>query len=170
MLATGGQLPIEKSAIRIKELIAHFWVWAERYYVKSDGTATQELDNMRQALRPLKELYADLPASSYGPRALMAVRQKMIEKGWCRRSINKHIGRIKTMIRWGTEQELISGSIYHAIQAVAGLIQMMRLGVDVIGDFLLDRLLPIAAGTLAGHLFQSEIDHRIGRQPQGKWG
>lgn len=121
LLASGGQLPAEKEAIRIKELMARFWVWAQGYYVKSDGEPTQELDNIRQALRPLRALYADTPVTNFGPRALMAVRQKMIELGWCRGSINKNVGRIKTMIRWGTEQELIPGSVYHATQTVSGL-------------------------------------------------
>lgn len=121
IIASGGQVPVEKSSLRVKELVARFWVWAEGYYLKADRTPTQELDNFRQALRPLKELYADTPVSSFGPRALMAVRQKMIELGWCRGNINKNIGRIKTMMRWGTEQELIPGNIFHAVQAVSGL-------------------------------------------------
>src|SRR5688500_537818 len=40
-------------SITISILIAGFWDHAQRYYRKPDGTATSEVDNMRQALRPL---------------------------------------------------------------------------------------------------------------------
>lgn len=120
-MATGGQAPVEKTAIKIKELMARFWVWAEGYYVMPDGSTGKELDNYRHALRPLKEIYADTPVTSFGPRALQAVRQRMIDKGWCRRSVNRHVCRVKSLFRWGTEQELIPGTIYHALEAVAGL-------------------------------------------------
>ncbi len=45
----------------------------------------------------------------------------MIEKGWCRRNVNHNVGRIKRMFRWATENELVPGTVYHALQAVAGL-------------------------------------------------
>ena len=45
----------------------------------------------------------------------------MIEMNWCRTSINRHLGRLKTIFRWGTQEELVPGDVYHALQSVGGL-------------------------------------------------
>lgn len=121
MLASGGLPAPEPQMLTVKELVSRFWVWAENYYINPDGALSAETLKFQRAFKPLCELYADTPAVSFGPRALQAVRQKMIELGWCRTSINKHVQLIKTLFRWGTEQELLSGEVYHALQAVAGL-------------------------------------------------
>jgi integrase len=41
--------------------------------------------------------------------------------GYARSTINKHIGRIKLLFGWATEQELIPSSVLHGLQAVRGL-------------------------------------------------
>lgn len=120
-LATGRQAPVDPEQLLVRELIARYALHAEQYYRRPDGSQTTELGNIVQALKPLKELYADVPAKSFGPKALIAVRQAMVARRWCRKSVNKHIGRIKAMFRWATEQELIPGDVYHALQAVSGL-------------------------------------------------
>lgn len=120
-VANGGQPHIEPAQITVKELIARYWIHAEGYYVDADGSASTEIDAFRYALKPLKELFAESRVNDFGPRALHAVRQRMIEYGWCRSYINKHIVRVKSVFRWAAEQELITGSVYHALQAVTGL-------------------------------------------------
>ena len=120
-MANGGQPPVQPDQLTIKELIARFWVHAEQYYIDADGNPSTEIDAFRYALKPLKELFAETRVSDFGPRALQAVRQRMIEYDWCRSYINKHMVRVKSVFRWAAEQELISGSVYHALQAVAGL-------------------------------------------------
>jgi integrase len=119
--AFGGQLPAAGERVTVKELVAQFWVWAEGYYRTPSGEPTTELSNYRQAFRHLKALYADTPVADFGPTALQAVRQSMIEGGWSRSHINQQVGRIKTLIRWGTERELVPGNVYHAVQALSGL-------------------------------------------------
>src|SRR5687768_2316338 len=59
--------------ITITVLIAGFWDHVQRYYRKPDGTPTSEVDNMRQALRPLRKLYGDTAATKFGPLALRSV-------------------------------------------------------------------------------------------------
>ena len=53
----------------IFELSARYWEFAERHYQKN-GKPTKELDNIRNALRPLKRLYADAKVSAFGPLCL----------------------------------------------------------------------------------------------------
>jgi hypothetical protein len=45
----------------------------------------------------------------------------MIEKGWCRSTINMQIGRVKALFKWAVAQEQISPTIYHGLQSVSGL-------------------------------------------------
>lgn len=122
-LANGRQLPAasDSDELTIIELVALYWKFAEGYYVQPDGTHTGEISALRVALRPLKALYGHAGAAAFGPRALCTVRHRMIGLGWCRKSINVHVGRIKRVFRWGVEQEIVPGSVYHALQAVRGL-------------------------------------------------
>jgi integrase len=120
--AVGNRQPVAPTnEITVVELIARYWGHVESYYRKPNGTPTSEVRNIKLTLRPLKELYGSTPAAEFGPLALKAVREKMIEKGWCRKGINQGIGRIKRMFRWATENELIPSSVYHGLQAVSGL-------------------------------------------------
>ena len=45
----------------------------------------------------------------------------MIESGLSRGVINNRIGRIKRMFKWAVAEELVPSSVYHGLQAVAGL-------------------------------------------------
>src|SRR5262245_29542599 len=42
-------------------------------------------------------------------------------RSWCRRTINLHTYRIRSVFKWGVEQELVPASVLHALQAVRGL-------------------------------------------------
>lgn len=119
-LANGRQLRVSPKEITVKELIARYWLFAEKYYRDPDGNVSRELDNIRDALRPVKDLYGETLARDFGPRALRAVREKMIGT-LCRRNINCRIGRIKRVFRWAASEELISGEVYHALLSVDGL-------------------------------------------------
>src|SRR5262249_45272284 len=59
--------------ISVAELILAFWNHAEQHYRYPDGTPTGELGNLRDALRPLKELYGLTLARDFGPLALRSV-------------------------------------------------------------------------------------------------
>ena len=72
--------------LSVNELAATFMRFAETHYVKN-GQLTDEYACYKSALRPLKTLYGLTPISKFGPVALKAVRQRMIESGWTRRTI-----------------------------------------------------------------------------------
>jgi len=122
-MAAGKQLNPSPDAITINQVIASFWTHAQTYYVRKDGTPTFEVNNFRQALRPLSELYGDTLAAEFGPRALAAVRHKMVQMGWCRTNVNKMVGRVKRMFRWAAEHEVIPANVYHGLQTLKGLVQ-----------------------------------------------
>lgn len=105
----------------VEHLLLAYWHHAEIHYRKSDGTPTSELDNIRQAMRPLRRLYGKDPADQFGPKSLKAVREHMIGLGWCRTHINKQVSRIKSLFRWGVENEMVPPSVHHGLVAVKGL-------------------------------------------------
>jgi len=119
----GGQLPVPKEEITIMELLARFLSYAQKHYRRPDGSPTSEINNFKIALKPLKELYGLLPVCDFSPLKLKAVRQQLIAKRLTRKSINKMVGRIRTVIRWGTENELVPPEVIHGLQAVSGLQQ-----------------------------------------------
>lgn len=110
----------DSSAFPVKELLLRYWQFAAGYYVKH-GNTTSELACIRAALRPVRRLYGNLPATEFGPLALKAVREEMVRGGLCRSTINSNISRIRRMFAWGVEQELIPASILMALRAVSGL-------------------------------------------------
>ncbi len=57
----------------------------------------------------------------FGPLALKAVRQQMVEHGLCRRHINQRVNRVRRIFKWGVENELVPPQILHGLQAVAPL-------------------------------------------------
>ncbi len=120
-LAAGQQITDDSGLITVKEIVARYWRFARRYYVRPDGRPTSETGNIRQALRPLKELYGQSEAAEFGPLALRTVRQRMIDMGWCRTNINRMVDRIKRLFRWATQNELLPGSVYESLRTVAGL-------------------------------------------------
>jgi len=120
-LAAGKQLPVDPNVITVKEVISRFWTHARGYYRTLTDGRVKELEQFRLAVRPLKELYGETRAADFGPRALKAVRQKMIAHGWCRPYINKQINRIRHIFKWAVSDELIPGVVLHALQAVPGL-------------------------------------------------
>lgn len=121
-ISNGRRLPrADDEPITIAEVMASYFDHVASYYVDGDGQPTSEQSTIRGALRHLRKLYEDLPAVDFGPMQFKAVRQRMIESGWCRNHINKQCSRLKSMFRWATENELVEPSIYHALQAVRGL-------------------------------------------------
>jgi integrase len=118
----GGKTPLAPTdESTITELIAQFWTYAQGYYIHTDGSKTHELTNIKLAMRPLNTIYGHTKATEFGPKALCVVRQKMIEQGICRSSVNKRIGRIKLMFKWAVANEIVPANVFHVLQAVPGL-------------------------------------------------
>jgi len=115
-LAPAGGFP----ELSINELMVKYLEFAGRHY-RHDGLPTYEVEKIRLALRPLRRLYGTTPAGDFGPLCLKTVRSAMVADGLARSTINYHIGKIKRMFRWATENELIAPSVHQGLAAVSGL-------------------------------------------------
>jgi integrase len=110
----------EQSPLTINELILAYFRHAQVRYVKN-GEPTSEIGCLRQALRFVRQLYGTTWAVDFGPKALKDVRQAMISSGRARKSINKDAHRIKRMVRWAVEEELLPASVHDRLRCVRGI-------------------------------------------------
>jgi len=114
------QWPKPRFLPTIAELIARYKDFATDYY-SWNGAPTRELQAIRYSLRTLRKLYGNTPAAEFGPLALKAVRQAMIELGWCRQLINRRVNRIKRFFKWAVSEDLIPSSVFESLRTVDGL-------------------------------------------------
>ena len=61
------------TGLTVNELALAYLNHCEAYYRNRSGQPTGKDDNVRYALKPLKELYGFTVAGSFGPRALKAI-------------------------------------------------------------------------------------------------
>ncbi|MGO9110645.1 MAG: hypothetical protein ACLP9L_15600 [Thermoguttaceae bacterium] len=126
LASAGGQAvktanaPASMPPISVNEMLLAYWRFAKTLYQK-DGEPTKELACMREALRPVRELYGSTPAREFGPKTLKAVRRHMVDQGLSRGVVNHRLSRIKRAFKWASGEELIPPSVSHGLQAVGGL-------------------------------------------------
>ncbi len=104
----------------VSELIVKFWKHAEQRYRKN-GEPTSEIRSYKVALRPVAALYGRQAVTDFGPLALVACRQQLIDAGICRKRINQHVSRIRKVFKWGVAREMVPQSVWYALSAVEGL-------------------------------------------------
>jgi integrase len=181
-----------RSGLTVNELILAYWRFAEGYYVKG-GRPTSEQDDIRGALRFVRQLYGATAANDFGPLALKAIRQAMIDHpittttkikdpqtgevrqgvkvlrhGLTRKVINKQISRVKRMFAWAVEEELVPASVHRALQCVAGLRKgkskaREKPRVTPVPDTWVDAVLPVVPPTVGTMI---EIQRLSGCRPQ----
>jgi integrase len=105
--------------ISVEEVVLAYWRFAEVYYGFGRGRGDEAC--IRCALRVLRESYGKTRAASFGPLALKACRQRMIDKLWSRNYVNAQVDRIRQMFKWAAGEQLVSGTVYLELKMVAGL-------------------------------------------------
>jgi integrase len=123
-LASGRQTPPRKATAvspLLSEVILAYWQHAKDYYRRPDGTPTNEVDNIRLALRPLRRLYGHTPAADFDSLALEALREEMIRAGHCRNRVNKDVSRVRRLFRWAAAKKLVPASVHENLATVEGL-------------------------------------------------
>jgi len=88
--------------LTVAEPIVRYWQFASQHDRKR-GRGTSELDNVRHALRPLKELYGRTALAEFGPLALKAIQVRMIEDGLSRGVMTPRTKTQKTRTRTKTQ-------------------------------------------------------------------
>lgn len=121
-LSNGRRAPsaAKSGTLRVSELLAAYLDFAEQYYSRN-GKPTAEYVAMRDAVKPVRELYGLTPVRDFGPMALKAVRERMVQNRLSRKHINTRINRVRRVFKWGVENELAPASILDGLKAVAPL-------------------------------------------------
>jgi integrase len=132
---------VDTCSVTVARLSVLFMEHAREYYRK-DGQQTSEVHSIQTALRPLLATAGKLKVADFGPRKLKAVRDRMIRRKMSRTGINAAICRIKRMLKWGVENELIPPNVYQSCSAVTGL----RRGRSAARET--TRVLPVPAGDI----------------------
>jgi integrase len=109
------------AGLSVNEIILAFWKHAEQHYRAADGAPTGEADNYREALRPLRQLYGHAPAAAFGPLALRALREAMVQAGLSRGVVNARVNRVRRVFKWAASFEMVPAPVYEALRTVAGL-------------------------------------------------
>lgn len=118
-LANGRMLP-NQSGLSINELALAYIKFANGYYRKN-GKPTASVDGIKIALRFLCRGYGRTAAQDFGPLALAAIRNTMIESDHSRVYINKNVDRIRQMFKWCVAQELVPVAVHQALTTLPGL-------------------------------------------------
>lgn len=104
----------------VRELAEAFLSWAGLRYLKN-GEPTSETRSYGRALKPVLQLYGDVPVVKFGPLALITCRKALDDGGICRHEINKHVGRIRRVFKWGVSREIVPETTWRALLSVEGL-------------------------------------------------
>jgi len=123
-LTNGRRLHVAASGggsdLTINEMLVAYLGHAESYYAKN-GRPTKEPEDIRYAIRPLRQLYGHTLARDFGPLSLKAVRKAFIDSGLCRNEVNKRVGKVARAFKWAVSEEMVPPSVHHGLKAVSGL-------------------------------------------------
>lgn len=116
----GVQRHREAAGVAVAELVEKHLDWSETYYAKN-GRPTSEVVNIAVACRIVVQLYGGMPASEFDVRAAEAVRAAMIAKGWARTTVNRAMGRVVALFKFGTRSKLVPPGVHAEIRTLEPL-------------------------------------------------
>jgi len=120
--ATASAATPTNRSVSVYQLVDAHREWAATRYVKN-GKPTSEIKSFKAALGPVAALYGSKPTDQFGPKALIECRAVLIARGYCRKRINQHVGRIRQVFKWGVAREMVSPMTLVGLQSVQGLRQ-----------------------------------------------
>jgi integrase len=141
LAAGNGSLPAKAGHdYTISELVLRYMAHAESYYVDPTTKApTSELAAIMEACRPLRRLFGPLPVGEFDSVCLETIQEAMVTGstwtdeerakktkhnrpiGMARTTINRHIDRVKRIMRWGCAKKIVPADNLANIESVASL-------------------------------------------------
>jgi integrase len=119
-----GATPSELTSdakLTVTELLARYWRFAEKHYSKH-GRPTGQVRIVRDSIRPLRQLYGSRNVGEFSCRELKTVRSEMLSTGrLCRTEINRRIGVIRHIFRWGVSESFVPAGVMHSLRELLPL-------------------------------------------------
>ena len=120
---TSGRSPsfgIEAEAYTVAMLIRDYLRHSKEYY----GTGpSSDYNNIKTAMKAIRDLYADHDATAIGPVAFKAIRQTQIDRGLTRQGINKRMKLVLRAFKWAAGEAKIPTSVFDTLRLVPSLKQ-----------------------------------------------
>lgn len=113
--------PVPTHDLTIAELVNQYRHYAESYYRRPDGSPSGHLSVVKSAMRLLRQNYGATQAAAFGPLALRALRERMIEGGLSRSYINGQVHRVRLAFKWAVGRELLPIETFQRLLTVEGL-------------------------------------------------
>lgn len=136
------------SPITVNELVALYAEHLVRRWPAPEGRKEhREIANRRPIVRMVRLSYGDWSTADFGPAALQSIRERLVRAGAARTHINRQMGVVKQMFKWGVSRELVPPDRIHALASLEGL-RRGELGaveskpILPVSDELIDQTLP----------------------------
>lgn len=113
---TDPNFGIEKNSLSMAEAVVAYLKYADVYY-----RGGSEYVGMRDACKPLVELYADLHVSNFGIVPFKACREFWVKRGCSRQYVNKQTKRLLRFAKWLVAEGFAEPSLHHGLKCVEPL-------------------------------------------------
>ncbi len=152
-MSHGYRLPVAPEKLTLVELVAAYMDHCEIYYRGTKPTPSSSYFEVDITLKKMLTLYREVAATSFGPKALRAVRNLWVQDNLSITTINNRAGIIKRMFQWAASHEMLPVECYQALATVPGLRRGRGVGKDpvtrdVIPAEVLDKTLEQLPSTL----------------------
>ncbi len=116
--ACGTSVVVHRTDVRSFDLMDAYLSFARGYYAQSP----KEIDHVKRLIKRWNELYEDVEVDDIGPRRLKVWRDHLIRKyKLARPTVNESVNRLRRIVRWGVEEEIVPAAVSQALDAVAPL-------------------------------------------------
>ncbi len=133
----------------VTEVVCAYLDWAET------NIDHRDYNHAKAAAEFVLDLYARTPVADFGPKSLAAVQRQMEISGrFSRGYVNKLVNHLRTIFRWGVENELVPETVANALKYVQPLRKGRTTAREVeprqdVTDEVVDRTLPYLLPTVA---------------------
>ena len=121
--ANDCRLPPAKiqSKVRMEQLVTDYLNDLAKSYPPKKGTRHTPFTRSAAILGTVVSLYGKSCVSEFSPTSVLFIRDKWVDSGIARKTVNYRVGVIKQMFRWGQTYGLVPTDVYYAINAVPNL-------------------------------------------------
>lgn len=116
--------------MNVNTLVQHYMEWADRYFRDAQGKPTSRVAVVRTVLEVLVEHCGHLDADSFRPNDLRALRDKWIERGLARTTVNNYTAVVRSVWKWGAGREMVAPETVAALSYVEDIPKGRGLAVE----------------------------------------
>lgn len=148
-----AEAPLPGPQVLVREPVVGDLILSYLRWVSGEFSPSM-ISNVRQASGYLRGLYGHHPIARLGATEMRALRAALVERGLARKTINKHLGLVRGMVRWGVEEGIVPPDVSGLVGAVRGIKPGRAGAIDLppvapVDDEIVERTLPHLHPTIA---------------------